>query len=147
MDFCTIEKEMTLGSQNWQNYISNVCVYILYSGEICVHCTVQGIMPPIPIYIPTHCAHRRRCATFLVRISVWKIVNFFLISGSTKLINVAMKPHPSKDLAYVWTITSRGKKHAFKNVWLLFHPIYYWLFLKCFSHLIQGIMMKKQRQK
>ena len=34
------------------------------------------------------------------------------ISGSTKLINVAMKPHPSKDLAYVWTITSKGKKHA-----------------------------------
>ena len=25
-----------------------------------------------------------------------------------------MKPHPSKDLAYVWTITSRGKKHALK---------------------------------
>ena len=41
------------------------------------------------------------------------------ISGSTKLINVAMKPHPSKDLAYVWTITSKGNKTCLKNVWLI----------------------------
>ena len=35
---------------------------------------------------------------------------------SSKLINVAMKPHPSKDLAYVWTITSKGNKTCLKNV-------------------------------